>query len=79
MEGFGGRGMKSALLTVAEHKHGCEGQLPTKMPEAVERGREARRSERKVMWEVAKEAAAVAKALSAYMKWIARKKQKASQ
>lgn len=30
--------MKDALLTVAEHKHGCEGQLPNKKTrEAVER------------------------------------------
>jgi hypothetical protein len=49
--------MKGALLTVAEHKHGCEGQLPNKKPERQLRqlrGREARVSEGKVIWERAK-------------------------
>jgi hypothetical protein len=46
--------MKGALLTVAEHKHGCEGQLPNKKPERRLRGSEARASEGKVIWERAK-------------------------
>ena len=52
MEGLAGH--ESALLTVAEHKHGCEGQLPNKKTERQLRGREARASEGKIIWERSK-------------------------